>query len=164
MHGWVMKLRSNLVRRMTRLKDRLDACRYSRFAILPKSLWKYSTNAYAWQTLYRNRLEGWIRRSCSRRLKVGLYDMLTWKTQSLRNNNQISKGVLGASDISNGRCPIPLQNATELGQMLHDAPNTMPITRWEFKDAKNYLRKQLTRMCLLLRSDLSRWSLRGLVS
>ncbi|KUL82573.1 hypothetical protein ZTR_09353 [Talaromyces verruculosus] len=51
-------------------------------------------------------------------------------------------GFLGAYDISQGKYPILLQKAIEIGQMLYnafDTPNRMPITRWKFKDAKSHL-------------------------
>jgi mannosyl-oligosaccharide alpha-1,2-mannosidase len=42
-------------------------------------------------------------------------------------------GLLSAHDLSNGKYPILLQKAVELGDMLYaafDTPNRMPITRW----------------------------------
>jgi mannosyl-oligosaccharide alpha-1,2-mannosidase len=47
-------------------------------------------------------------------------------------------GFLAAYDISNGKYPILLQKAGEMGDMLYhafDTPNRMPITRWNFKNA-----------------------------
>jgi mannosyl-oligosaccharide alpha-1,2-mannosidase len=47
-------------------------------------------------------------------------------------------GFLSAYDISNGKYPILLQKAGEMGDMLYhafDTPNRMPITRWNFKEA-----------------------------
>lgn len=51
-------------------------------------------------------------------------------------------GFLGAYDISEGKYPILLQKAIEVGQMLYaafDTPNRMPITRWKFHDAVDNL-------------------------
>ncbi len=45
-------------------------------------------------------------------------------------------GLLGAYDISNGRYPVLLVKAVELGDMLYtafDTPNRMPVTRWSWK-------------------------------
>jgi mannosyl-oligosaccharide alpha-1,2-mannosidase len=42
-------------------------------------------------------------------------------------------GMLSAYDLSEGKYPILLEKATELGDMLYaafDTPNRMPITRW----------------------------------
>ncbi|KIX04445.1 uncharacterized protein Z518_05313 [Rhinocladiella mackenziei CBS 650.93] len=42
-------------------------------------------------------------------------------------------GLLGAYDVSNGKYPILLQKAREVGDMLYaafDTPNHMPVTRW----------------------------------
>src|ERR1700761_7898134 len=47
-------------------------------------------------------------------------------------------GFLAAYDLSNGKYPILLRKAVEIGEMLYkafDTPNRMPITRWKFKDA-----------------------------
>ena len=49
-------------------------------------------------------------------------------------------GLLGAHDLTNGKYPILLKKATELGEMVYkafDTPNRMPITRWKFQDAKS---------------------------
>jgi mannosyl-oligosaccharide alpha-1,2-mannosidase len=49
-------------------------------------------------------------------------------------------GFLSAYDLSDGKYPVLLQKATEMGEMLYkafDTPNRMPITRWNFKDAIN---------------------------
>lgn len=49
-------------------------------------------------------------------------------------------GFLGAYDISEGKYPILLKKALEVGQMLYnafDTPNRMPITRWNFNNAMN---------------------------
>lgn len=51
-------------------------------------------------------------------------------------------GFLGAYDISEGKYPILLAKAIEVGQMLFnafDTPNRMPITRWNFRNAVNNL-------------------------
>lgn len=45
-------------------------------------------------------------------------------------------GFLGAYDISNGKYPVLLEKAIEVGEMLYvtfDTPNRMPVTRWEWK-------------------------------
>jgi len=42
-------------------------------------------------------------------------------------------GLLGAYDVSNGKYPILLQKATEVGNMLYaafDTPSRMPVLRW----------------------------------
>jgi mannosyl-oligosaccharide alpha-1,2-mannosidase len=47
-------------------------------------------------------------------------------------------GFLAAYDLSNGKYPILLRKAIEIGNMLYkafDTPNRMPITRWKFKEA-----------------------------
>ena len=47
-------------------------------------------------------------------------------------------GFLGAYDISEGKYPILLKKAEELGELLYsafDTPNRMPVTRWYWKDA-----------------------------
>jgi mannosyl-oligosaccharide alpha-1,2-mannosidase len=47
-------------------------------------------------------------------------------------------GFLSAYDLSDGKYPILLQKAKELGNMLYkafDTPNRMPITRWKFREA-----------------------------
>jgi mannosyl-oligosaccharide alpha-1,2-mannosidase len=46
-------------------------------------------------------------------------------------------GLLSAHDLSEGKYPILLEKATELGQMLYaafDTPNRMPITRWSWEE------------------------------
>lgn len=51
-------------------------------------------------------------------------------------------GFLGAYDISEGKYPVLLRKAIEVGEMLYaafDTPNRMPITRWKFNDALNHL-------------------------
>ncbi len=43
-------------------------------------------------------------------------------------------GFLGAYDVSDGKYPVLLQKATEVGEMLYgafDTPNRMPIIRWQ---------------------------------
>lgn len=48
-------------------------------------------------------------------------------------------GFLGAYDISEGKYPILLEKAREVGEMLYfafDTPNRLPITRWDWKAAK----------------------------
>jgi mannosyl-oligosaccharide alpha-1,2-mannosidase len=45
-------------------------------------------------------------------------------------------GLLAAYDLSDGKYPILLHKAVELGDMLYaafDTPNRMPITRWHWK-------------------------------
>jgi mannosyl-oligosaccharide alpha-1,2-mannosidase len=45
-------------------------------------------------------------------------------------------GLLAAFDLSDGKYPILLNKAVELGDMLYaafDTPNRMPITRWHWK-------------------------------
>jgi len=47
-------------------------------------------------------------------------------------------GFLSAYDLSEGKYPILIQKATEMGDMLYkafDTPNRMPIARWDFKAA-----------------------------
>ena len=47
-------------------------------------------------------------------------------------------GFLSAYDLTNGKYPILLRKAEEMGTMLYkafDTPNRMPITRWKFKEA-----------------------------
>ena len=47
-------------------------------------------------------------------------------------------GLLGAYDISDGKYPVLLEKATELGEMLYcafDTPNRMPVTRWDWRAA-----------------------------
>ena len=42
-------------------------------------------------------------------------------------------GFLGAYDLSDGKYPILLEKAKELGEVLYnsfDTPNRLPITRW----------------------------------
>lgn len=44
-------------------------------------------------------------------------------------------GFLGAYDLSNGKYPVLLEKATELGEILYtafDTQNRMPMTRWNF--------------------------------
>jgi len=48
-------------------------------------------------------------------------------------------GFLSAYDLSRGKYPILLQKAREMGDMLYkafDTPNRMPVTRWDFKSAR----------------------------
>lgn len=45
-------------------------------------------------------------------------------------------GFLAAYDLSDGKYPVLLEKAIELGEMLYvafDTPNRMPITRWDWK-------------------------------
>jgi mannosyl-oligosaccharide alpha-1,2-mannosidase len=45
-------------------------------------------------------------------------------------------GLLAAHDLCNGKYPILLTKATQLGEMLYvafDTPNRMPITRWYWR-------------------------------
>jgi mannosyl-oligosaccharide alpha-1,2-mannosidase len=45
-------------------------------------------------------------------------------------------GLLAAFDLSDGKYPVLLQKALELGDMLYaafDTPNRIPITRWKWK-------------------------------
>ena len=47
-------------------------------------------------------------------------------------------GLLGAYDLSDGKYPVLLDKAKELGEILYtafDTPNRMPITRWHWKEA-----------------------------
>ena len=47
-------------------------------------------------------------------------------------------GFLGAYDISDGKYPILLEKATQVGELLYcafDTPNRMPVTRWPWKVA-----------------------------
>ncbi|KAL9129578.1 MAG: hypothetical protein Q9217_001998 [Psora testacea] len=47
-------------------------------------------------------------------------------------------GFLGAYDVSNGKYPVLLEKATQVGELLYcafDTPNHMPVTRWPWKDA-----------------------------
>jgi mannosyl-oligosaccharide alpha-1,2-mannosidase len=49
-------------------------------------------------------------------------------------------GFLSAYDLSDGKYPILLQKATEMGDMLYkafDTPNRLPILRWDFNAAAN---------------------------
>lgn len=49
-------------------------------------------------------------------------------------------GLLSAYDLSGAKYPSLLAKAVELGEMLlvaFDTPNRMPITRWEWKKARN---------------------------
>ncbi|KAM3089545.1 hypothetical protein ACMFMG_001131 [Clarireedia jacksonii] len=49
-------------------------------------------------------------------------------------------GFLSAYDLSDGKYPILLHKATEMGDMLYkafDTPNRLPILRWDFKAAAN---------------------------
>lgn len=46
-------------------------------------------------------------------------------------------GLLGAFDVSDGKYPVLLAKATEVGEILYlafDTPNRMPITRWNAND------------------------------
>jgi len=48
-------------------------------------------------------------------------------------------GLLAAHDLSNGKYPVLLRKAVELGEMLYvafDTPNRMPNVRWDWKEAK----------------------------
>ncbi len=47
-------------------------------------------------------------------------------------------GLLSAYDISDGKYPILLEKASELGEMLYaafDTPNRMPVTRWDWRSS-----------------------------
>lgn len=47
-------------------------------------------------------------------------------------------GFLGAYDLSEGKYPVLLEKATEVGDMLYcafDTPNRMPAMRWNWKEA-----------------------------
>ena len=49
-------------------------------------------------------------------------------------------GFLGAYDISHQQYPKLLEKAREVGELLYgafDTPNRMPVTRWEWRKAKN---------------------------
>jgi mannosyl-oligosaccharide alpha-1,2-mannosidase len=46
-------------------------------------------------------------------------------------------GLLSAHDLSDGKYPILLEKAKELGEMLYmafDTPNRMPVTRWNWEE------------------------------
>lgn len=54
-------------------------------------------------------------------------------------------GLLGAWDLTGGRYPVLLEKSVELGDMIYkafDTPNRMPVTRWNFKDAKAGISQQ----------------------
>ena len=45
-------------------------------------------------------------------------------------------GFLAAYDISDGKYPILLEKAIEVGEMLYaafDTPNRMPVARWDWR-------------------------------
>ena len=45
-------------------------------------------------------------------------------------------GLLAAHDLSDGKYPVLLQKAVELGEMLYsafDTPNRLPMTRWDWQ-------------------------------
>ena len=47
-------------------------------------------------------------------------------------------GFLGAYDISDGKYPVLLEKATQVGELLYcafDTPNHMPVVRWPWKEA-----------------------------
>jgi len=47
-------------------------------------------------------------------------------------------GLLSAYDLSNGKYPVLLEKANELGGMLYaafDTPNRMPLTRWDWRSS-----------------------------
>ena len=47
-------------------------------------------------------------------------------------------GFLGAYDLTDGKYPVLLEKATEVGDFLYcafDTPNRMPMMRWKWKDA-----------------------------
>jgi mannosyl-oligosaccharide alpha-1,2-mannosidase len=47
-------------------------------------------------------------------------------------------GLLAAHDLTNGKYPILLKKAIELGEMLYvafDTPDRMPVTRWNWREA-----------------------------
>jgi mannosyl-oligosaccharide alpha-1,2-mannosidase len=47
-------------------------------------------------------------------------------------------GLLSAHDLTNGKYPVLMEKAVELGEMLYlafDTPNRMPVTRWNWKQA-----------------------------
>ncbi|RDW67749.1 hypothetical protein BP6252_09145 [Coleophoma cylindrospora] len=49
-------------------------------------------------------------------------------------------GLLSAYDLSNGKYPVLLEKALELGDLLYaafDTPNRMPITRWRWQRARD---------------------------
>ena len=53
-------------------------------------------------------------------------------------------GFLGAYDLSDGKYPVLLEKARELGELLYsafDTPNHMPVTRWHWKDASTTLQE-----------------------
>lgn len=48
-------------------------------------------------------------------------------------------GFLAAYDLSNGKYPVLLEKAVEVGDMLYvafDTPNRMPLTRWDWRVAR----------------------------
>lgn len=47
-------------------------------------------------------------------------------------------GLLSAYDVSEGKYPVLLEKASDLGEMLYaafDTPNRMPITRWDWRSS-----------------------------
>ena len=47
-------------------------------------------------------------------------------------------GFLGAYDMSDGKYPVLLEKATQVGELLYcafDTPNRMPVTHWPWKEA-----------------------------
>jgi mannosyl-oligosaccharide alpha-1,2-mannosidase len=57
------------------------------------------------------------------------------RDQCLRDNHPVSRGFLGAYDLTEGKYPILLKKATEVADMLYgafDTRNRMPQTRWQW--------------------------------
>ena len=69
-------------------------------------------------------------------------------------------GLLGAFDVSEGKYPVLLSKAVEVGDMLYvafDTPNRMPITRWNANESPQ--QTEALEKLLWLRLDHSRWSI-----
>jgi mannosyl-oligosaccharide alpha-1,2-mannosidase len=61
-------------------------------------------------------------------------------------------GLLSAYDLSEGKYPVLLDKAVELGDMLYaafDTPNRMPITRWSWRGASEGTKQEAGEMTLL---------------
>lgn len=78
------------------------------------------------------------------RIAVEAIDQIDFSTCALEELNVFETtirylgGFLSAYDLSEGKYPILIQKATEMGDMLYkafDTPNRLPITRWNFKAA-----------------------------
>ncbi|KAL8831809.1 MAG: hypothetical protein Q9170_005137 [Blastenia crenularia] len=61
-------------------------------------------------------------------------------------------GFLGAYDLSDGKYPVLLDKAKEVGELLYgafDTPNRMPVTRWDWEEAKKGAKQEASEGCLI---------------